>query len=192
MRLAQRMYGGFEFMRRNLDVPIFDNATGAVFFEDEREDLNRAYFYFTPDRHWALSAEYQFESFRRKDFVVLPLPRRVDTTIIPFTVGYFSAIDPARPAVTRGLFARLSATFVKQNVRLSAFSTFPQDREKFWVVDASVGYRLPKRRGIASLEVKNLLDEQFLFQDSNIQNLEPTTPRFTPTRTLFLRVSLNF
>jgi len=62
----------------------------------------------------------------------------------------------------------------------------------FVVVDAAIGYRLPKRRGILSLEVRNLFDEDFLYQDTNIQQPVPSNPRFIPDRTVMGRVTLSF
>jgi hypothetical protein len=60
------------------------------------------------------------------------------------------------------------------------------------LVDAAIGYRLPNRFGLVSLEARNLLDEDFLFQDLNIQQAEPSNPRFIPDRTIMFRLILNF
>jgi hypothetical protein len=59
--------------------------------------------------------------------------------------------------------------------------------DHFWVVDASVGYRLPKRWGIITLEAKNLLNERFHFQDT-----DPANPRLYPERLILLRVTLAY
>jgi hypothetical protein len=55
------------------------------------------------------------------------------------------------------------------------------------VVDAAVGYRLPRRYGIVTLSVKNLLDEQFNYQDT-----DPVTPVISPELSFVAKVTLNF
>ena len=41
----------------------------------------------------------------------------------------------------------------------------PTQNEEFTLFDAGLGYRLPKRQVVITLEVKNLFDRQFYFQD---------------------------
>lgn len=67
-----------------------------------------------------------------------------------------------------------------------------EGRDGFFLLDAVLGFRLPKRLGMISFEARNLLDEQFLYRNANFYISEPTMPRFLPTRTLFLRATLNF
>jgi outer membrane receptor protein involved in Fe transport len=66
--------------------------------------------------------------------------------------------------------------------------------EDFFVLDTAIGYRLPKRRGIISLEVKNLLNEDFLFQDLEFRTSDPfmVARDFIPDRAILLRITLNF
>ncbi|MEN8133656.1 MAG: hypothetical protein ABFS45_26525, partial [Pseudomonadota bacterium] len=77
------------------------------------------------------------------------------------------------------------------------------ESEDFSVLDASIGYRLPKRTGIISLEARNILNKKFHFQDEslqpgfrfekeNIQMLRPTNTRFIPDRAFLMRLILNF
>ena len=69
---------------------------------------------------------------------------------------------------------------------------FEKNTDEFVVTDLSVGYRLPKRLGIISLQVHNLFDEKFLYQDVNFQTADPNTPIFTPDRTVLGRILINF
>jgi hypothetical protein len=66
--------------------------------------------------------------------------------------------------------------------------------DDFVVVDALVGYRFPKRFGIASLEVNNLFDTEFHYQDNTFRYFEdrPSTARFIPERTIMGRITINF
>jgi outer membrane receptor for ferrienterochelin and colicin len=59
--------------------------------------------------------------------------------------------------------------------------------DQFWLVDTSVGYRLPKRYGFISAGVANLFDEKFKFVDT-----DPFNPRITPERFFFTRLTLSF
>ena len=73
------------------------------------------------------------------------------------------------------------------------------------LVDVGLGYRLPKRLGIMSLGVRNLLDEEFRFQDDSFRsrrlaaddnNLIPGDFRgnfgFVPDRVIFTAITLSF
>jgi hypothetical protein len=61
------------------------------------------------------------------------------------------------------------------------------------LLDAAVGYRLPKRWGSLSLEAKNILNEHFRYEDISRQ-LTPKTgnPRFIPERSILARFTLSF
>lgn len=65
-----------------------------------------------------------------------------------------------------------------------------RQRETFAIVNAAIGYRLPNRRGVVSLECRNLFKETFRFQDDNFRRAEEASPRYVPGRTIFIR--LNF
>jgi hypothetical protein len=51
----------------------------------------------------------------------------------------------------------------------------------------ALGYRLPRRLGVASLEIRNLFDEEFKFQDS-----EPGNVGYSRDRSIFGRLTLTF
>ena len=60
-------------------------------------------------------------------------------------------------------------------------------KDHFWVVDAAVRYRLPKHFGLLSLEVKNLFDETFQFQDS-----DPSSSSIYPDQVILLKFAFKF
>ena len=179
-RLSADLFGGVGLSRRDLDVPL--TAAGQVVTESRREELARAYLYWTPHPEWALRAEYNFENFKRNTNNALGNPVRVETTAVPVAVEYF---NPS------GLFTALGATYVHQQVELPSTSSFPDDSEDFVTVNASIGYRLPKRWGIVSVEASNLLDQDFLYQDDNFRNAELRSPRFIPDRTILASITIN-
>jgi outer membrane receptor protein involved in Fe transport len=59
--------------------------------------------------------------------------------------------------------------------------------DRFWLLDAFVGYRLPNRRGFLSLNADNLLDRRFRFQDA-----DPEDTSLVPERLLSFRFTLAF
>jgi hypothetical protein len=181
IKATDGLFAGFEFTRRNLDVPIPPrDVTIRTLTDDQTEDLYRAYIYWTPHPRWALSTEYRFESLRSE---ILP-PNELETTTIPLSIRYFSPL---------GVFAELGATFVQQDIEQQGSESNPST-EDFFILDTAIGYRLPKRRGIISLEVKNLLNEDFLFQDLELRTSEPfkVARDFIPDRAILARITLNF
>ncbi|MDE2389058.1 MAG: hypothetical protein KGN35_08280, partial [Betaproteobacteria bacterium] len=67
-----------------------------------------------------------------------------------------------------------------------------QGRSSFFLMDAQIGFRMPSRRGLLSFEAKNILDESFYFRNPYFFISEPVAPRYTPTRSFFVRLTLNF
>ena len=68
------------------------------------------------------------------------------------------------------------------------------ESEDFFVVDTSVGYRLPKRFGIVSLSVSNLFDQKFKYLDDSFREFRdtPTVGPYIPERLILGRITLNF
>ncbi len=181
------IFGGAELVARNLDVPFVDLSSGSpeVVRRDWEERWARAYLYWTYTSRFAFSAEYLLEDFERDiegGFSDVEEFAELRTHRLPLSVRFF---DPS------GLSAGLTATYVDQDGDFvvsdeSGFSLTPGD-DSFWVVDALLQYRLPKRRGLLTLDVANLFDEDFRFQDT-----DPSNPRIRPERTVSLKVSLSF
>jgi hypothetical protein len=59
--------------------------------------------------------------------------------------------------------------------------------DRFWTVDASLGYRLPQQHGVIALEARNALNNHFRFQDS-----DPAETTILWRRTVTLHLSLAF
>jgi outer membrane receptor protein involved in Fe transport len=201
VRLGEALYARVEGSRRDLEVPLF-NLGGELFDRLERkEGLYRGYLYWTPSPRWAASAEYRMDTFEAKEEPFFTFTRDLDTISVPLTIRYF------HPA---GFFARLGATYVRQDIVRQEFERpfVAADKDSFVLVDVGLGYRLPKRLGIMSLGVRNLLDEQFRFQDdsfrsrglaanqNNLNNLIPGDFRgnfgFVPDRVIFTAITLSF
>jgi tetratricopeptide (TPR) repeat protein len=183
--LTENVFLGAELVNRSLEVPFIVDIPGvgiSTLIEDVDEQLGRAYAYWVPRTEFAVSVEYQYDRFKNanEDFVPEGFAE-LTTQRIPIQFVYF---DPS------GFRGKLTATFVDQDgvfrQQAPPFMNF-SDEDEFWVLDASVGYRLPGRRGMLSLDVKNVLDEEFNFQD-----VDPQNPRIVPERLVLFRFTVNF
>ncbi len=107
---------------------------------------------------------------------------KVTTHRFPLGAGFFHPC---------GASAGLKASYIDQDGRfVPQFSSDgtpgEQGSDHFWVVDASIGYRLPKRWGILTLEAQNLFDKSFRYQDTDHDN-----PSIQPERTVVFRFTLS-
>jgi len=181
-RFSHHLWGGVELSHRDLEF-ISDFASGSV--EAARENLARLYLYWAINPRWVFSTEYDLEGYER-EFAPFSLdqPKELTTYRLPLALNYF------HPA---GWFGGLKLTPVIQKAELpDGFgAVYPAD-DRFWVTDVTVGYRLPARRGLVSLGIRNLFDQQFRYQDSNFQTNEPRLSAIVPERTVLARLTLVF
>jgi tetratricopeptide (TPR) repeat protein len=186
-KISTNLYAGAEISARDLDHKIIDvtGPTPVVISRNWEEKLGRAYLNWTPTLRVAVSAEYLYEWFSREaagGFTGAEQFAKLRTHRIPVAVRYF---DPS------GFSVSLKATYVNQQgdftVPLGPGNEFVimPGKDDFWVFDASVSYRLPKRFGIVSLEAKNLFNEKFKFQDT-----DPGNPRIFPDRLILLKLTI--
>lgn len=178
-RIWDNGFIGAEYSSREVTVPVFDLRAGEVVEGSIEERLGRAYFYATLTRMLALGAEYQASRFFDPAGENPLLLERSTTQKAPVQVRFFAPW---------GLFARLRTTYVRQNgvFRNRQFELF-RGRDQFWVTDVSIGYRLPRRWGIAGVEIRNMFDRQFGFQDDH-----PRDPTILPGRQVMSRLSVTF
>ncbi|MCF6256692.1 MAG: TonB-dependent receptor [Gammaproteobacteria bacterium] len=177
--LTRSTNAGLEFTRRKLDVPVLGDDFTITEYRERNEDIHRAYLYLTPTKNIAISGEYQYENFSALDDDPL---RRSKTHILPLSLRYFS---------TQGFFGKLATNYVKQTIDRAGSPTGTiDDSDTFLLVDATLGYRLPKRMGSISLSVHNLFDKNFNYYDINPWVVELVRPRFTPDRSFFAQVTL--
>jgi tetratricopeptide (TPR) repeat protein len=190
-QISSDFYLGGEFSERDLSVPRRAPTFEAI-FEDWEEQFARAYVYWTPLPMWACSAEYQYEYYDRSEGSANPDFNGgiVDVTThrLPLRVNFFH--PSGFSAGLQASYIHQSGTFSKEGI--AAEGEVPptilfSDRDDFWVFDASIRYRLPKRWGIVTLGVKNLFDEKFNFQDT-----DPEVPHIVPERFIFGKLTLAF
>lgn len=191
-KFTSSLYGGIEYSERNIEVPSITNIfkfilsqVDDVAIATQKERLARAYLYWTPHPWIAFSPEYQFERIEGDEVLVSNNLATLNTHRFVLGTGLF------HPS---GLFAQFKPAVVFQDGRfLKETRAFPQpsifrhDDSNFFVLDAVIGYRLPKGRGIISLEIRNLFDNSIKYQES-----DPLNMTISPNRLVIGRVSLFF
>ncbi len=180
-KFSKSIYGGLEFIYRDLKVPVtlsIPNAAAELIEDDWKEKRARAYFYWTPHNWLSFTAEWLWERFERDRE---PMGAKdVETNYFPLGINFF------HPS---GFYGGLKGTYVNQ--KGSFERRFPvgifDGEDKFWLVDAAVGYRLPKRFGLLSIGVTNLFDKEFQYYDT-----DPENPRIQPARSVFAKITISF
>jgi tetratricopeptide (TPR) repeat protein len=186
LTLTKDLYAGFQLAHRELEWPSVTQQM--TIYADRREDRALGYVYWAPHPQLAFSAEGSYQRFKRSASDVSVTmggePNKVETWVVPLSARFF------HPS---GFFAGVKGNFVWQKVDLPQTATFDDGTDDFFLVDADIGYRLPKRLGIISLEVRNLFDTSFHYQDHNVQTArEDQTSPFLPQRMVLGRLTLSF
>jgi outer membrane receptor for ferrienterochelin and colicin len=148
---------------------------------DWDEYLGRAYLYWAPHKWLALKAEYRYERFERAKEISANM-KEVKTHSIPLGINFFHPF---------GLTAKLQAVYYHQKGNFQRADgtrgTFVQGKDNFWVVDAAISYRLPKRYGFITIGARNLFDKSFEYAETDENN-----PRIQPDRFIFCKLTIAF
>ena len=176
-QLTNTLYAGANVSKRNPQEPV--NETGKT--ESSDEIIYQGYFYWTPSREWALGVQPQFDSLEKKRGVFLT---NLDTLSVPVMARYFDS---------SGFFGGIGGNVVYQRVKRPQNSELAEGSNNFFVVDATVGWRLPERRGLVSLEARNLLNDSFKYQDDNFRTFgtRSVVSPFLPERTIVVRLTIS-
>jgi tetratricopeptide (TPR) repeat protein len=168
-RLTNRLFAGVEWSERRLTELTIEGYEQTV----------RSYLNWTISDRFAFSTGVQWD---RLNDPAAPLQQYIDLNIIraPAEIRYYG------PA---GFFALLGGAFVHESGHFYElpFLTPFEDDESFAIVNAGVGWRFPGRAAVASLQITNLFNRHFRFQDVDVRN-----PAFFPHRMILGRVTLSF
>jgi tetratricopeptide (TPR) repeat protein len=171
--MAKNLFSGLEFSWRKVDTPRYDATLNSTTTEDDRERSHRAYIYWSPLERLSLSVEGYYEKYERSI-----APNEVLTYRFPISIGYFHS---------NGFFGKVVTTYVDQEVMNHSI----EEEDQFWVTDAFIGFKMPRRLGLVSFGVRNLFDQEFNYQDLNFNSSVPTIPLFQPERMIFVRISFS-
>ena len=126
-------------------------------------------------------AELEFETIDRPQLLTGSEGiMNLDTGRAPIGVQFFSS---------SGVTLRLATTYMDQegDFSMDEFSPIVEMEDEAWITDLSVEYRLPKRRGIITLGVRNLFDEPM-----DLLEVDPLDPLVATKRFVFGKVSFVF
>ena len=180
--LSAKLFVGYQAESRDIDRPLGTTPPATDTLQTAlQERAQKAYLYWMPLDELSVTAGYEHGRYSSEPIRLFGYSH-MKTERLPLEVRYFA----------RGGFAiGARASHVEQSGEFQtdlAFSpTLAAGADRFVVLDAFVGYRLPNRRGLLSLNADNLLDESFQFQD-----VDPTNPSLFPERLVSLRFTLAF
>ena len=182
-KFLPNLFGGLSFSRRDMSVPVpgvgQSLSTGRV---DWDEKLGRAYMYWAPHRWFGLNAEYHYEKIDREMEFTFGV-KEMTTQRLPLGASFY------HPS---GLSAMVKATYYNQEgtfllpLANDAPENFVNASDKFWLLDASISYRLPERYGMIIVGAKNLFNQSFKFYDTDTLN-----PSIQPDRMFFAKINLS-
>ena len=175
---------GGEISWRDTKQPVIIDDAPTIQRRDESS--YSAYLYWILSKWISLSAEYQFDEFRR-EFIQGNAdqtdPRSVVTHKLPFHLSFFHP---------NGIFAKFTGTYIGQQVDfVQPVVGFDRANEHFWTFDTSFGYRLPKKLGTISLEIRNLFDNDFNYH-SVFDASGPQLTSFIPEREVFFKLNISY
>ena len=180
------LFGGAEYSVRVLKVPYIDQSlsTNTVVIRKTawEERMARAYLFWTPHPWFGMSAEYQYERLDRgKDFAFGTA--YASTHRFPLGISFYHPT---------GLSLLLKAAYfdqkgIFQHAYYDLSKPFFSGEDRFWIVDAAVSYRLPRRLGFLTFGAKNLFNRDFRYQDTDTKN-----PMIQPKRFIYGKATLAF
>jgi tetratricopeptide (TPR) repeat protein len=189
-KFTDTTYAGLEWSHRDLEVPIESitflppPAPPVVGIKrvDWEEDLARAYVYTTIFDTLSLTAEYMYQEFKRTE--VSPGFSVVKTHRIPLGAKIFCPFGFTLSL--KGTFWEQEGKFLPQDVPPMA-GNYESGSDSFWLFDAAISYRLPRRYGLITVGARNLFDEEYNYYDTN-----PTNPEIQPSRFVYAKITLVF
>jgi Tfp pilus assembly protein PilF len=203
-RFSNNLHFGFSTLFRDLETKISILDLSTQFPTESRQSLEyddkhaSLWLNWTPNLLWGFGIEYSYndynleEGLKAADSSILAPDGilKLETHKIPVSITYF------HPS---GIMGNLTTTYHNQKgnfIDLSGFMTESGDDEGL-ITDITLSYRFPSRRGIASIGVKNLFDEDLNFEDRNSYDaLDPAATSspssFTGERVVFGKISINF
>ena len=180
-KISPVLLGGVEGSKRDVKIPYMMSSTGSVALLDAEERLGRAYVAWMPYDRVAIHADYLYEWYNQDDpTVTLSDAPKMRTRRLPLGLNFY------HPS---GWFAKVTQTYFDQqlNVYDPISHSLTAEGAKFWLTDLAIGYRLPRRLGIASIELSNLFDRSFRYQD-----VSGSYPSILPERVVYTKLTLMF
>lgn len=186
--LTRELRFGTEWSKRELNLAYLEivdlEGNAAVQSADWNEDLIQSYLYWAPHPQFTSSLVHTYEDFDRRDGTssFQGLESFVDVNTHTTTLRLQTQHPTGLIFFIEGVGVQQSGAF--QNINTAEVHS---DGNFFFLGNTGIGYRLPQRRGLMSLELRNMFDKDFQFQETDI-----SSPRFAQDRALFGRIRLFF
>ena len=196
-KFGARWFMGASYLWRKLDVPEafcaapsqFGGCAGqaATFVDSRTSDDDWGTAYVSGALTTWMTATLGYDYYQR-DF---------DTTETTSTGGFQDRVETQRfrPELRffapNGIFVRLAGARYDQQVDQrdafdAAVATLSTVNSEFWVMDAAIGYRFPKRWGSFVIDGRNVFNEKFLFYDRLVQE------QVVPARQVTARLEITY
>jgi Flp pilus assembly protein TadD len=178
-RFLPGLFMGIEAARRDLSQPIPQDFALDVPIVNalQQENHLRSYANWAINDRLSAYADYLYSDYERPGTIYYA------NHIVPVGLNFF---DPS------GISLGTVVTYVNQDATVFEVPT----HSSFALWDIALRYRLPRRHGLASLLVKNLLDRDFDFVGRNPYGYRTgrfeETPLFIPDRTIAFQLTLAF
>lgn len=181
-KFSKTLFGGIEGSYRKVDLPTTDVLDVANTINNINEWYQAlAYLNYAPHPWVVLRAHYQYDQYANS----LPGAGQFSnanlyTSRVPLSAGFF------HPS---GFIANVTVTYWNQTGTFEPLSqplgTRVDGHDTFWLTDAMIGYRMPKRYGLLVVGVKNLFDQQFNYFNTDWRN-----PIIQPDRLVFFKITM--
>lgn len=175
---SNQLYTGIDLQKRDMEIPQTSGAITTIY--NQNESTYRLYLNYLLSKNLSLSLDYNFEEIKNE--VVDPID--LQTTTIPLSLNF---------SHSNRFFSAIKITHIDQTGQY--FDPAPINyTERFNLTDLSLGYRLPNKLGSLNLQINNVFDKEFVFQDYfdfrndffNFNN------RYIPEINIYGEITLNF
>jgi hypothetical protein len=196
-KFGARWFVGASWLNRQVDIPEAfcanpSDAAGcrdqtATFVDQRESDDDWGSAYASGALTTWMTASLGYDYYQRK----------FDTTAVTTLGGFQDRVETQRfrPEVRfftpQGIFLRAGGSRYDQQVdQFDAYdpasATFSTVNAEFWVADAAVGYRFPKRWGSFVIDARNVFNKKFEFYDRLVQE------RVIPSRSIAARLEITY
>jgi len=181
-KFTKTLFGGIEGSYRKVDIPVISVQDTTIQNTNTNEWYQAlAYFNYAPHDWVALRASYQYDQYANSTPSVGQFSdAKLYTSRIPLSAGFF------HPS---GFIANVTVTYWNQTGTFEPLSqpagTRVDGRDSFWLTDAMIGYRMPKRYGLITVGIKNMFDQKFQYFNTDWRN-----PIIQPDRLVFFKITI--
>jgi len=190
---ARGTFAAYDFARGRWSFGIaigeraveFPGGQAPDYFGQEESKVG-GYFVWFPTNDLAIRIAARREKYEQSDdwAVVSTNPESLVSWHVPISAQAF---------LSHGLSALVSAQYVNQEARfLDAPAQTRHVSSDFWIVNAGLSMQLPGRIGRVGLEVRNLFDRDFRYQDLSYLGNDPTPRLLAPAREIMATARLRF